>query len=150
MLEGELPERAGDELTNEDTLKPTEQTPARGTEQDFFGRINQPPPGEDPAYWPVHVLNRYIDYIVDREHLSNAPDMWNVPPRETGERFAPMLENISTVKTAYEILAYPHCKLDERRERIEVELEADRQRYGRDHVELSDAELAILGKIAAE
>ena len=40
-------------------------------------------------------------------------------PREIGERFAPFQEHIRNVKTAYEILAFPHCKYQGWRDLIE-------------------------------
>lgn len=60
-----------------------------------------------------------------------------------------MQETIQKVKTAYEILAYPHCKNWNRRSYIESDLEGDRQVHGRDQVELNDAELGMLSKLTA-
>jgi len=72
-----------------------------------------------------------------------------VNPRELGERFAPYQEHIRKVKTAYEILAFPHCKSAGSRELIEGELARDQRAFERDQVELNDAELAILSGLAA-
>jgi hypothetical protein len=149
MPEGELPERPRDALTSKDTHKPPEQTPARWIDQNLFGRLRDTPAGEDPAFWPIHVLNELNSYIDHREQLSNLPGDWDATPRETAETFAPIQENIRRVKTAYEILAYPHCKLEDRREEIEAELGKDHELTGRDQVELDDTELKILGKLSA-
>jgi hypothetical protein len=116
---------------------------------DIFGKLSETPAGEDPAFWPIHVLNEINYYILNREHASNKPGLWGVPPREIGEKYAPIQENIRRVKTAYEILAYPHCKDWGRRDNIEAELERDRQSFERDQVELSDAELTVLSKLTA-
>ena len=60
-----------------------------------------------------------------------------------------MKETIRKVKTAYEILAYPHCKDWRRQDNIEAELERDRQSFERDEVELNDEELRALSKLTA-
>jgi hypothetical protein len=87
--------------------------------------------------------------IVERDHATEGPNAWGVNPRELGERFAPYQEHIRNVKTAYEILAYPHCKSAGSREVIEAELAQDQWSNERDQVELNDAELAILSKLTA-
>jgi hypothetical protein len=116
--------------------------------RDVFGRLSETPPREDPAFWPVKVLNELNYKIVNREDA--APDVpGGVFAREIGERFAPMKEHIRQVKTAYEILAYPHCKYQGSRELIEDELTRDQHSFERDQVALNDAELAILSRLAA-
>jgi hypothetical protein len=64
------------------------------------------PSGEDPAYWPIPLLNEINDYIVNREYLKNSSGLgvWGVPPAVIAERYTPMKEAIRKVKTAYEIL----------------------------------------------
>jgi hypothetical protein len=116
----------------------------------FFGKLSETPSGEDPAYWPINVLNKINAAIVDRDHASDDPlkNPWGLNTRELGERFAPMQEHMQKVKTAYEILAYPHCKNELSRENIEDELRRDRESNERDQVELSDAEFQILTKLA--
>ena len=117
--------------------------------KDVFGRLSETPPIEDPAFWPIRVLNELNYMIVEREHATEGPNVWGVNPRELGERFAPFKEHIRNIKTAYEILAYPHCKSQGSREVIEAELAQDQMSNERDQVELNDAELAILSKLTA-
>ena len=88
--------------------------------------------------------------IVNREDAApNTPNIWGVSAREVGERFAPYQEHIRNVKTAYEILAYPHCKYEGSRELIEGELARDQRSFERSQVELNDAELTILSRLTA-
>jgi hypothetical protein len=123
---------------------------ALATAQDLFGKLSETPEGEDPAFWPVHVLNELNHHILNRDHPGNErPGLWGISSRQIGERFAPMQEHMQKVKTAYEILAYPHCKYAGRRENIEDELARDQQSFARDQVELSDDELQILRTLAA-
>jgi hypothetical protein len=117
--------------------------------RDAFGRLSETPPREDPAFWPVKVLNELNYIILERDHASGMLNAWGVNPRELGERFAPYQEHIRKVKTAYEILAFPHCKYEGSREVIEDELARDQRSFERDQVELNDAELAILSKLTA-
>jgi hypothetical protein len=118
--------------------------------RDVFGRLSETPPREDPAFWPVRVLNELNYMILERDHAAtDTPHLWGVSAREMGERFAPFQEHIRNVKTAYEILAYPHCKSAGSREVIESELARDQHSFERDQVELNDAELAILNRLAA-
>src|SRR5688500_12471992 len=117
--------------------------------RDVFGKLSETPPSEDPAYWPVKVLNELNYMIVNRDDAApNTPNLWGVPAREIGERFAPFQQHIRNVKTAYEILAYPHCKYQGWRDLIEDELARDQRSFERDQVELSDPELAILSRLA--
>jgi hypothetical protein len=118
--------------------------------RDVYGRLSETPPTEDPAFWPVRVLNELNHMIVNRDVAdANTPNVWGVSAREVGERFAPMQQHIRNVKTAYEILAYPHCKSAGSREVIEAELAQDQRVNERDQVELNDPELAILSRLAA-
>jgi hypothetical protein len=117
--------------------------------RDVFGKLSETPPTEDPAFWPVRVLNELNYFIVERDHASDTLNVWGVNPRELGERFAPFQEHIRKVRTAYEILAYPHCKSQGSREVIEAQLAQDQKSNERDQVELNDAELAILSKLTA-
>jgi len=117
--------------------------------RDAFGKLSETPLSEDPAFWPVRVLNELNYFIVERDHATDRPNVWGVNARELGERFAPYKEHIRKVKTAYEILAYPHCKSQGSREVIEGELARDQHSFERDQVELNDAELAILSRLAA-
>ena len=116
---------------------------------DAFGRLSETPPRDDPAYCPVKVLNELNYMILERDHATEGPNAWGVNPRELGERFAPYQEHIRKVKTAYEILAFPHCKYEGSRGVIEDELARDQRAFERDQVELNDAELAILSKLTA-
>ena len=150
-----MPETGGGErgLTpqrnaNRDTGSPEGSLPAPVL--DVFGSLSKTPPTEDPAFWPVRVLNELNTYIVDRDIAAGDKlSAWGVNAKELGERFAPLREHIQKVKTAYEILAYPHCKYVGSRENISDELARDRQSNERDQVELNDAELAILSKLTA-
>jgi len=118
--------------------------------RDVFGKLSEAPPTEDPAFWPVRILNELHGYIVNRDDIQpDTLNAWGVPARELGERFAPLKEPIRKVKTAYEILAYPHCKYEGSRNVIESELAQDQKANERDQVELNDAELAILSKLTA-
>ena len=118
--------------------------------RDAFGKLSETPSREDPAFWPVKVLNELHAMIVERDDFApNARNVWGVSIREVGERFAPYKEHIRQVRTAYEILAYPHCKSAGSREVIEAELAQDQWSNERDQVELNDAELAILSRLAA-
>ena len=117
--------------------------------RDAFGKLSETPPREDPAFWPVKVLNELHAMIVERDDFApNARNVWGVSIREVGERFAPFKEHIRNVKTAYEILAYPHCKYAGSREVIEGELAQDQHSNERSQVELNDGELAILSGLA--
>jgi hypothetical protein len=117
--------------------------------QDALGKLSETPTSEDPAFWPVRVLNELTYMIVERDNATDRPNVWGVNARELGERFAPYQEHIRKVKTAYEILAFPHCKYRGWRELIDAELYRDQQSFERDQVELNDAELAILSRLAA-
>jgi len=118
--------------------------------RDAFGKLSETPPREDPAFWPVKVLNELHAMIVERDDFApNARNVWGVSIREVGERFAPFKEHIRNVKTAYEILAYPHCKYAGSREVIEGELAQDQHSNERSQVELNDTELTILSGLAA-
>ena len=117
--------------------------------RDAFGKLSETPLSEDPAFWPVRVLNELNYMIVERDHATEGPNAWGANPRELGERFAPYQEHIRKVKTAYEILAFPHCKYEGSRVVIEDELARDQRAFERDQVELNDAELAILSKLTA-
>jgi hypothetical protein len=118
--------------------------------RDVFSRLSETPGGVDPAFWPAQVLNELNYMILHRDEAPpGALGVWNVPEREVGERFAPYQEHIRKVKTAYEILAFPHCKSSGSRELIDGELARDQQSFDRDQVELNDAELAILSRLAA-
>src|SRR5262249_23213733 len=116
-------------------------------EQNVFGKLTHTPAGEDPAFYPIKILNDFNYWIVNRKEIKNNPG--GLPYAKFGEYMAPMRESIRIVKTAYEILAYPHCKDRGRRECIEDELVQDQYSFERDEVELNDDELRALGKLAA-
>jgi hypothetical protein len=148
-LEGESPQG---ELTPQRTNSPEAGRTDRNVPepfQDALGKLSETPPREDPAFWPVRVLNELTYMIVERDNATDRPNVWGVNARELGERFAPYQEHIRKVKTAYEILAFPHCKYRGWRELIDDELYRDQQSFERDQVELNDAELAILSRLAA-
>jgi hypothetical protein len=114
--------------------------------KDVFGKLSETPPTEDPAFWPIRVLNELNSFIVDRDYASNTLNSWGVNPRELGERFAPYQEHIRNVKRAYEILAYPYCKYEGSR----VVIDATDQHFNeRDQIELSDAEATNLSGLTA-
>ncbi len=142
-----------DKLTPQRTTQPDAaraEGNVPGPFRDVFGKLSETPPSEDPAFWPVRVLNELNYMIVNRDDAApNTPNLWGVPAKEIGERFAPLQQHIRNVKTAYEILAYPHCKSQGSREVIEGELARDQQSFERNQVELNDAELAILSGLAA-
>jgi hypothetical protein len=142
-----------DKLTPQRTTQPdAERTGANvpGPFRDVFGKLGETPSTEDPAYWPVKVLNELNYMILHRDEAPpGALGVWDVPAREVGERFAPYEEHIRKVKTAYEILAFPHCKYQGSRDLIDDELSRDQRAFERDQVELNDPELAILSHLAA-
>lgn len=109
-------------------------------DEKVFGRLSDTPAGEDPAFWPVRVLNELNYRIVDRGPGNSGP---------IGEKYAPLRETVQNVTTAYEILAYPHCKYIGSREIIEEQLRMKQEREERDSVELNDAEFSVLRKLAA-
>lgn len=111
-------------------------------EQDAFKKLSFTPNGEDPAFWPIRVLNEVSYYISVKDQFSNGTFT-----RAMGEKYAPLEETIQQVKTAYSILAYPHCQYEGWQYEIGRELEIDRQLRGRDQVELTDNELQILGQL---
>jgi hypothetical protein len=143
----------------EDGRRGGELIPFRNTQQAaegnlpvaaFFGQLSETPSGEDPAYWPINVLNELNAKIIDKEMADTGfLNELGVKHRTIGERFAPLQEHIQKVTTAYKILAYPHVKLDLSRERIEEQLRAEQRRLEREQVELSDVELQILNKLTA-
>ena len=133
---------------NHESAPTTDNLPAPF--KDAFGKLSEISPTEDPAFWPVKVLNELHAMIVERDDFApNARNVWGVSIREVGERFAPFKEHIRNVKTAYEILAYPHCKYAGSREVIEGELAQDQHSNERSQVELNDTELTILSGLAA-
>jgi hypothetical protein len=115
-------------------------------EQKLSDASTRTPAGEDPAYWPIPVLDEINYLIVNRENTTQNSSV--AANSVIGERAAQMKETIRRVKTAYEILAYPHCKDKGRKECIEADLEGDRQMFARDQVELSNEELNMLAKLA--
>ena len=53
--------------------------------KDAFGRLRETPPREDPAFWPVKVLNELHAMIVERDDFApNARNVWGVSIREVG------------------------------------------------------------------
>ena len=112
-----------------------------------FDKLRQTPAGEDPAYYPISVLNEFNYMIINREDIKKNPG--GVPYADFGEHAAPMKEGIRRVKTAYEILAYPHVKDWGRKDAIQAELLQDRQSFERDQVELTDDDLVALSKLTA-
>jgi hypothetical protein len=147
--EGERPqgELTPQRITQQDAERTGGNVP--GPFADVFGKLSEAPPTEDPAFWPVRVLNELNYMILERDNATDGPNVWGVNARELGERFAPYQEHIRNVKTAYAILAFPHCKSQGWLEVIDDELYRDQQAFERDQVELNDAELAILSRLAA-
>jgi hypothetical protein len=105
------------------------------------------PSGEDPAYYPVVLLNELNDFIVNRDEIKNNPGSGQYAA--IGEQWAPMKETLRIIKTAYEIIAYPFCREEGRRYAIESELGRDQHSFDRRSVELNDTELGMLRKLAA-
>jgi hypothetical protein len=135
-------------ITQQDSERTGANVPSPFT--DLFGKLSEAPPTEDPAFWPVRVFNELNAMIVNRDDAAaDKESAWGVSAREVGERFAPYQQHIRHVKTAYEILAYPHCKSASSREVIESELARNQQANEQDQVELNDGELAILSRLAA-
>jgi hypothetical protein len=116
-------------------------------ERAVFDKLGQTPAGEDSAYYPITVLNEFNYMIVNRGDIRRNPG--GKPYADFGERAAPMKESIRRVKTAYEILAYPHVKEGGRKDAIQAELLQDRQSFERDQVELTDEDLRALSKLTA-
>jgi hypothetical protein len=111
----------------------------------FWDRLIQKssisPSGEDPAFWPIMMLNELTDLINNREYIRDKTK------HALAKKIAPLKETIRKVETAYEIIAYPYCKQVGRQDVIEAWLESDRQAYGRGSVELNDTELEIVRKL---
>jgi hypothetical protein len=145
--------RPQDKLTPQRTTQPDAaraEGNVPGPFWDVFGKLSETPSTEDPAFWPVKVFNELNYMILHRDQAAGkTPNVWGVNAREVGERFAPFEEHIRKVKTAYEILAFPHCKSAGSRDVIEDELYRDQRSFERDQVELNDAELGILSGLAA-
>jgi hypothetical protein len=104
------------------------------------------PNGEDPAYYPVILLNELNYFIVNREDIKN--NHGGGQYAEIGEHWAPMKETLRKIKTAYEIIAHPFCREEGRRYAIESELERDQNSFDRRSVELNEEELGMLSKLA--
>ena len=52
---------------------------ALATSQDLFGKLSETPQGEDPAYWPIHVLNELNHHILNKDHPGNEkPGLWGI------------------------------------------------------------------------
>jgi hypothetical protein len=99
------------------------------------------PSGQDPAFWPIRMLNEFDDLIISRDYISNQHKA------ELARKLTPIKDSIQKVTRAYAIAAYPQCKDWGRREDIEWQLRADRQHLGRDSVQLDDAELEIVQQL---
>ena len=113
-------------------------------DEKVFSRLSDTPAGEDPAFWPVRVLNELNYHIVNKDQ-----EGMGERSQAIAERFAPLKETVQNVTTAYEILAYPHCKYIGSREIIEEQLRMKQEREEREAVELNDAELRVVGRLAA-
>jgi hypothetical protein len=113
-------------------------------EQDVLERLRFTPKGEDPAFWPIRVLNELEYYLTIKDD-----SLAGSAARAIGEKYAPYEESIRRVKTAYSILCYPHCKYDGWKQQIGAQLESRRQLFGEDQVELNDQELNALGQITS-
>jgi hypothetical protein len=105
------------------------------------------PSGEDPAYYPVVLLNELNYFIVNREDIKNNPGGGKYAA--IGEHWAPMKDTLRKIKTAYEIIAYPFCRQEGRRFGIESELALDQQSFDRRSVELNEEELGMLNNVSS-
>jgi hypothetical protein len=114
------------------------------TPENMIDTLCSTPSGEDPITWPIRVLNEWNYLGRNAEHVKD-----NSASTMLAVKAASVKENIRKIKTAYEILAYPHCRQHVNSgELIQEDLEEDRQSFGRDQVLLNDIELKILGRLA--
>jgi hypothetical protein len=120
----------------------TQLAPLMG--QEVFDKLSFTPEGQDPAFWPIRVLNELEYHILVKDDPTLGP-----VTRAIGEKYAPYKETIQRVRTAYSILAYPYCRNEALKEQIGAGLELERQGLGQDQVELNDQELKILSQLAA-
>lgn len=67
----------------------------------IFNTLHTTPQGEDPLFWPIHVMHELNRIIIDREDATN-PQL-----AALGEQWTPDQEAMRRVRTAYEIIAYP-------------------------------------------
>jgi hypothetical protein len=103
-----------------------------------YEKLSRIPKGEEPAFWPVRVLN-------ELEYTANP---YEFPDRPRTRQWAPFYESVQRVKRAYEVLAYPHVRYEAWRELIEDDLQFDQKYNKRDTIELTDQEAVILHKLA--
>jgi hypothetical protein len=70
MSEGEVPERPSGALTIEQA-NPRDQAPLVSfMEKKVYDELSRTPAGEDPAFWPIHVLNEMNYYVTTRHEMS--------------------------------------------------------------------------------
>jgi hypothetical protein len=103
------------------------------------------PPGENPAWWPIRVLNELDELVTYR-------DISILSPRkaELADKLGPIQDSLRKIKTAFSIIAHPHCTPYQR---AVSELVAHDQRAlqyegtPRTQFELNDTELSIVRKL---
>jgi hypothetical protein len=99
------------------------------------------PSGEDPAFWPRSVFEKFEFDIANRDYLKDKTR------HEFVTKLLPIEDSINRIRTAYEITAYASIQQRPRRELIESELQRDREYRGRESVELTDAEQKIVQRL---
>jgi hypothetical protein len=109
--------------------------------------LTRTPAGEDEAFWPIPVLNDINYLIVNRQYIKDNPG--GAARGAFAEKAAQMRETVMRVTLAYDILVYPHCRQQSRKECIEADLTSDNHFFERDQVELSYQERAMLSKLAS-
>lgn len=153
--EGEKPRRNRKEQkritqTEQDGSRSVVGTGTPSAEQEAFynefwseliKRSGMVPESEDPAFWPAQMLLEFRDFIQNRDQIPNQRK------RAYMEQLAPIEETIRRVEIAYKIIAYPHVQRRGLQQYIGMFLETDRQTYGRDQIELTDSELAIVQQL---
>ena len=99
------------------------------------------PSGEDPAFWPRSVFEKFEFDIASRDYLKDKAR------HELATKLMPIEDSIRRVRTAYEIAAYASIQQQPRKDMIAHELQRDREYGGRESVELTDAEQAIVRRL---
>lgn len=117
-------------------------------EKNIFPKLNHMPK-EDTVFWPVYLLDQLDNDITYREGLERNSVGISAAILKRRKRYFSLLDTVRKVKRAYEILAYPHCDYEGWQLSIQIDLETDRQLYGRDQIELNDEEFRVLSKITA-
>lgn len=106
--------------------------------QNIFDRAHHPQPLSDPKFYPIELLGSTENFILSGRGPTH---------EEARHKLIPMSETIRKVKTAYEILAYPHCRDLSDRTFIKGDLMLDMDIHERHSVQLTDKENMLLATL---